>query len=119
LPNINAALLVAQLEQLDKFITSKRDLAIKYKEFFAINNISFITEPKDSKSNYWLQAVLLDDENQRNEFLKFTNKNGVMTRPIWKLMNELEMFKDYQSTTLDNAKYLEQRVVNIPSSVRL
>jgi len=100
-------------------VVSKRDLSIKYKEFFALNNVNFITEPKDSKSNYWLQAVLLDDENQRNEFLEFTNKNGVMTRPIWKLMNELEMFKDCQKTDLKNAKYLEERVVNIPSSVIL
>jgi len=119
LPNINAALLVAQLEQLKIFIASKRDLAKKYKEYFAINNINFITEPIDSKSNYWLQAVLLDDKIKRDDFLEFTNKNGVMTRPIWKLMNELEMFKDCQKDDLKNAKYLEERVVNIPSSVIL
>lgn len=119
LPNINAALLVAQLEQLEKFLASKRDLAIKYKEFFATNDITFIEELRECKSNYWLQAVLLNDLNQRNEFLDFTNKNGVMTRPIWKLMNELEMFKDCQKTDLKNAKYLEERVVNIPSSVIL
>ncbi len=117
LPNINAALLVAQLEQLEKFLDAKRDLTIKYKEFFATNDITFIEEPRECKSNYWLQAVLLDDLNQRNEFLDFTNKNGVMSRPIWKLMNELEMFKDCQKTDLKNAKYLEERVVNIPSSV--
>jgi dTDP-4-amino-4,6-dideoxygalactose transaminase len=119
LPNLNAALLVAQLEQLDKFLASKRELAIKYKEFFTANNMNFIIEPKDSKSNYWLQSVMLKDEKQRNEFLEFTNSNGIMTRPIWRLMNELEMFKDCQSTTLENSKYLEQRVVNIPSSVRV
>ena len=119
LPNLNAALLVAQLEQLDVFLKSKRGLAIKYKEFFSNQNMNFITEPKDSKSNYWLQAVLLDDIDQRNKFLEFTNKNGVMTRPIWKLMNELEMFKDCQTCDLKNANYLEERVVNIPSSVRV
>jgi perosamine synthetase len=119
LPNINAALLVAQLEQLDKFLDSKRELGIKYKEFFSNEKINFIIEPKNSKSNYWLQAILLKDKKQKDEFLNFTNKNGVMTRPIWKLMNELEMFKDCQSTDLKNAKYLEERVVNIPSSVRL
>jgi len=119
LPNINAALLVAQLEQLDKFLVSKRDLATKYKDFFSNENINFFEEPKDSSSNYWLQVVLLNDVNQRNEFLEFTNKNGVMSRPIWKLMNELEMFKDCQKTDLKNAKYLEERVVNIPSSVIL
>ncbi|MCT7626102.1 LegC family aminotransferase [Aliarcobacter butzleri] len=119
LPNINAALLVAQLEQLERFLVSKRELATKYKEFFSNLDINFIEEPKDSKSNYWLQAILLNDLNQRNEFLEFTNKNGVMTRPIWKLMNELEMFKDCQKDDLKNAKYLEERVVNIPSSVIL
>ena len=119
LPNINAALLVAQLEQLEKFLVSKRELAKIYDEFFSSNSIKFIKESENSKSNYWLQAVLLNDINQRNEFLEFTNKNGVMTRPIWKLMNELEMFKDCQKDDLKNAKYLEERVVNIPSSVRL
>ncbi|MDD5156449.1 LegC family aminotransferase [Sulfurimonas sp.] len=120
LPNINASLLVAQLEQLDNFLKSKRELTLKYKKFFSTNNeIKFIEEPKDSKSNYWLQTVLLNDKIKRDEFLDFTNKNGVMTRPIWRLMNELEMFKDCQCTDLKNAKYLEERVVNIPSSVRV
>jgi perosamine synthetase len=119
LPNINAALLVAQLEQLKGFLEAKRNLSLKYKEFFSSNNINFIEEPKNSKSNYWLQAVLLNDKKQRDDFLEFTNKNGVMTRPIWKLMNELEMFKDCKKTDLKNSKYLEERVVNIPSSVIL
>ncbi|MGE3591186.1 MAG: LegC family aminotransferase [Arcobacter sp.] len=119
LPNINAALLVAQLEQLEKFLVSKRNLAQNYKEFFTNKNITFIEEPKGCKSNYWLQAVLLDDKTKRDEFLEFTNKNGVMTRPIWKLMNELEMFKNCQKDNLKNARYLEERVVNIPSSVRV
>ena len=119
LPNINAALLVAQLEQLERFLVSKRELATKYKEFFSNLDINFIEEPKDSKSNYWLQAILLSDVNQRNEFLEVSNKNGVMTRPIWRLMNELEMFKDCRKDDLKNAKYLEERVVNIPSSVIL
>ncbi|HUH42312.1 MAG TPA: LegC family aminotransferase [Sulfurimonas sp.] len=119
LPNINAALLVAQLEQLDGFLKSKRELALKYKEFFSKNEIKFIEEPKESKSNYWLQAILLKDKQQRDEFLEVTNKNGVMSRPIWRLMNELEMFKDCQKGDLKNSKYLEERVVNIPSSVIL
>ena len=119
LPNINAALLVAQMENLDRFLNSKRELALSYEEFFKTSNIDFIKEPKDSKSNYWLQAILLNDLKQRDEFLEFTNKNGVMTRPIWRLMNELEMYKYCQKDELKNAKYLEERVVNIPSSVRL
>jgi len=118
MPNLNAALLVAQLEQLDNFIENKRALALKYESFFKDDdNIDFITEPKNSKSNYWLQAVLVKDIKKRDEFLDFTNTNGVMTRPIWKLMNELDMFQNCQCTSLDNAKYLEERVINITSSV--
>ena len=107
------------MENLDRFLESKRELALSYEEFFKTINIDFIKEPKDSKSNYWLQAILLNDLKQRDEFLEFTNKNGVMTRPIWRLMNELEMYKYCQKDELKNAKYLEERVVNIPSSVRL
>lgn len=118
MPNLNAALLVAQLEQIDTFLKSKRELAVKYKSFFdSYDTTEFITEPVNSSSNYWLQAVILKDKETRDAFLEFTNKSGVMTRPIWKLMNELEMFKDCESTSLNNAKYLEERIVNIPSSV--
>nr|WP_321266996.1 LegC family aminotransferase [uncultured Sulfurimonas sp.] len=118
MPNLNAALLVAQLEQLDTFLASKRELASKYEEYFKTKSeIDFIKEPRDAKSNYWLQALILKDEKTRDEFLDFTNKNGVMTRPIWKLMSELEMFKETQCADLKNSKYLQQRVVNIPSSV--
>ncbi len=120
MPNINAALLVAQLEQLDNFLENKRELTQKYEQFFATyNEIEFVKEPSNASSNYWLQAVILEDLEARDNFLEYTNKNGIMTRPIWKLMNELEMFKDAQCTNLDNAKYLEQRVVNISSGVTL
>lgn len=120
MPNLNAALLVAQLESLDKFVENKKELALKYDDFFKnIDDIQFIKQPKNSSSNYWLQTVKLKDKKQRDNFLEFTNKNGVMTRPIWKLMSELEMFKDCQKEDLKNAKYLEQRIVNIPSSVRI
>lgn len=117
MPNLNAALLVAQLEQLDDFLRSKKEIAKKYEEFFAqYNNIKFIKAPKDADSNYWLNGVLLKDEKERDQFLAFTNEHGVMTRPVWKLMNELEMFQDAQKTNLDNAASLALRVVNIPSS---
>jgi len=118
MPNLNASLIVAQLEQLENFINSKRKLALKYEEFFKDQDeIDFIKEPQNSKSNYWLQAVLVKDLKNRDVFLEYTNKNGVMTRPIWKLMNELEMFKNAQCSSLKNSKYLEERVVNISSSV--
>jgi aminotransferase in exopolysaccharide biosynthesis len=120
MPNLNAALLVAQLEQLDSFIESKRELALKYDEFFStIDDIKFISELENAKANYWLQAILFNDIEKRDEFLEYTNKNGVMTRPIWKLMNELEIFKSSQTTDLSNSKYLEERIVNISSSVTI
>ena len=119
MPNINAALLVAQLEQLDDFLKSKRELAHIYAEFFdKIDDIEFIKEPINSKSNYWLQSILLKDKDAREEFLSFANENGVMSRPIWKLMSGLKMYKKCQRGSLKNSKYLEQRVINIPSSVR-
>jgi len=120
MPNLNAALLVAQLEQLDKFVESKRDLALKYEEFFKGSvELEFVKEPSNSSSNYWLQAVIVKDISERDKFLEYTNSNGVMTRPIWKLMNELEMFKGAQTGNLENAEWLEERVVNISSSVRI
>jgi perosamine synthetase len=119
MPNLNASLLVAQLENLNLYLENKRDLAEKYKKFFQNKNLKFIEEPKNSKSNYWLNAILLRDKNERDNFLEMTNKNGVMTRPIWKLMNELEISKNYQTDDLKNSKYLADRVVNIPSSVRV
>lgn len=118
MPNINAALLVAQLEQLDGFLDNKRELARKYQAFFADKkDIHFVIEPENAQSNYWLQAVVLNDQQQRDRFLQFSNEKGVMTRPIWQLMNELDMFKYGQTDGLENSKYLEKRVVNIPSSV--
>ena len=76
-----------------------------------------MTEPIDAVSNYWLNAIILPNSETRNEFLKATNEAGVMTRPIWRLLNKLEMYKDCQTDALENAKWLEDRVVNIPSSV--
>lgn len=120
MPNLNAALLVAQLEQLEKFLESKKNLASIYGNFFSSkNSIKFICEPLESSSNYWLQAVMFDTKEERNAFLEFTNSNNVMTRPIWKLMNELQMFQACQTVELKNAKFLEERIVNIPSSVRV
>ena len=120
MPNINAALLVAQMENLDEFIVNKRDTANKYKEFFkTFKDIKFIQEPKNSKSNYWLNSILFKNKKQRDKFLKISNQNNIMTRPIWTLMSKLYMFKDAQCDKLKNAKYLEQRVVNIPSGVIL
>ena len=80
--------------------------------------MEFIKEPVGSVSNYWLNGLILKDENERNEFLEYTNSNGVMTRPIWKLMNKLEMFIGAQTGNLENSEWLEKRIVNIPSSAK-
>lgn len=119
LPNLNAALGCAQMETLESILKNKRELAHKYIDFFSSQNISFISELSESKVNYWLNAVVLNDKEQRDLFLKETNGVGVMTRPIWALMNTLEMFKTCQCTDLSNALWLEDRIVNIPSGVRL
>lgn len=117
-PNLNAALACAQLEQLNQFIEDKRLTAARYKEFFKTQPITFIEEPKETVSNYWLNAILLTDKNERDEFLTYSNNNGVMTRPVWTLMHKLSMFKHCIHDDLANSIELEERLVNIPSSVR-
>jgi len=120
MPNLNAAMACAQLEQLDFYIENKRELSDLYFEFFKKNkDIQLVREIEDAKANYWLNAVILDNKIKRNEFLNFTNSNGIMTRPIWGLMNKLEMFKNCPKADLTNAEWLEERVVNITSSVRV
>ncbi|MBI9033190.1 MAG: LegC family aminotransferase [Bacteroidales bacterium] len=121
MPNINAAMGLAQLEQLPIFLESKRKIAAAYKRYFDQRHdlgVSFISEPADSNSNYWLNSIQFHTIEERNSFLKFSNENGVMTRPTWKLMNELDIFLDCQTDDLLNAKLLSDSVVNIPSSVR-
>ena len=119
LPNLNAAMACAQVEQLDSFIKNKRNLALIYSDFFKTTDIKFITEPSKCVSNYWLNAVLLNNLEERNNFLEFTNKNNVMTRPVWTLMTKLEMFKGALKGNIENSEWLEDRLVNIPSSVRI
>lgn len=121
MPNINAALGCAQLEQIDRFIESKRATAKAYDEFFRNqpHGIKFMAEPENSRSNYWLNAVMLPDRATQHKFLEYTNDNGVMTRPVWELMNRLPMFKDAQHDSLENTIYLADRIVNIPSGVIL
>ena len=106
-----------QLEQLDSFVENKRELASRYHEFFESLDIHFVHEPQHTRSNYWLNGIILSDKKTRDEFLKATNEAGVMTRPVWRLLNKLDMYKDCQTDALENAQWLEERVVNIPSSV--
>ena len=119
MPNINAALGCAQLENLDKILANKRKTAMAYKDFFAGSDIKFFDEPENCKSNFWLNAVLLPSKEVQIKFLEDTNDNGVQTRPIWELMNRLEMFKDCQKDELKNSIMFADRVVNIPSGYAL
>ena len=119
MPNLNAALLTSQLENLGTFLSSKRSVAMAYKEFFKDKPYGFVEEPTNCHSNYWLNAIILQDKEERDLFLYETNSKGVNTRPIWTLMNKLPMFKDAQCGNLTNSEWLEERVVNIPSSVIL
>ena len=117
LPNLNAALGCAQLEQVEDFITTKRELAARYAEHLKGSELKFFTEPADCRSNYWLNAVICDSREHRDALLKATNVQGVMTRPIWTLMNHLPIYAHCRSGALTNAEWLEARVVNLPSSV--
>ena len=117
MPNLNTALLKAQLENLNLFLSKKRDLAKRYAKFFDSIGIKFISEPVDCLSNYWLMGVIMDDRKSRDELLKYANERSVMMRPAWRLLSELEIYKESIKDENKNAKYLADRIVNIPSSV--
>lgn len=118
MPNLNAALACAQLEQLDTFIQKKRDLAHEYHIYFESKGIQFRTELPNTKANYWLMCLELENKKERDSFLKETNELSVMTRPIWQLIFNSPSYQYFQRDDQSNALYLEQRIVNIPSSVR-
>ena len=120
MPNVNAALGCAQLEMLDAFIGEKRHIAESYKGFFADLNggIRFFAEPDNARSNYWLNALVFPGRTERDAFLEYSNGSNVMTRPVWKLMPKLPMYKHCEKGDLPTAERLEERIVNIPSSIR-
>jgi aminotransferase in exopolysaccharide biosynthesis len=117
LPNLNAALGCAQFEQLEAFIATKRELAALYSEHLKGTDLQFFTEPAQCRSNYWLNAVICENRAKRDELLHATNDKQVMTRPIWALMNHLPIYASCLRGSLPNAEWLEERVVNLPSSV--
>jgi len=120
LPNLNAALGCAQLEKISEILNNKRETAEEYKSYFSgCDGIHFVSERESTRSNYWLNCVVLPDKNARDNFLEFTNANGVMTRPIWNLMYRLPIYKDCFRAETPKAEWLEERIVNIPSGVRL
>jgi hypothetical protein len=116
MPNLNAALGCAQMEMLDTYLQQKRQLANSYEQFFKNSDVQFVTEPPYAQSNYWLNAVICPSITLRDELLKQTNKAGVMTRPIWKLMHRLPMFSNAPRGDLSYSEYVEAHLVNLPSS---
>ncbi|MEI6190031.1 MAG: LegC family aminotransferase [Chitinophagia bacterium] len=118
MPNLNAALACAQLEQLGSFIQNKRKLALEYSIFFESKGVKFRTELPNTKANYWLMCLELVNKKERDAFLKETNEHKVMTRPIWQLIFKSPIYSKFQRDSQENAIYLEDRIVNIPSSVR-
>ena len=117
MPNLNAALACAQLEQLDFFLENKRRLAKEYESFFAKKGIQFRNETPETKANYWLMCLELENKKERDLFLATSNQNNIMTRPIWQLMFRLPMYAHCQKDEQLNAMFLGERIVNIPSSV--
>ncbi|WAC44803.1 LegC family aminotransferase [Pseudomonas sp. SL4(2022)] len=117
LPNLNAALGCAQLEQLELFIASKRELATRYADHFADSDFEFFREPEHCRSNYWLNAVICPDRTQRDGLLNASNQAGVMTRPIWQLMCDLPIYAHCRHDGLAQSRWLSERIVNLPSSV--
>lgn len=118
LPNINAALGVAQLEQLSEFLAEKRALATQYRNLLKDTEFQFVDEPKGCQSNFWLNAVLCPDEQSRNHLLEVTNAKNVMTRPVWQLMCDLPMYVHCRRGNLDTSRNIAQRLVNLPSGVK-
>ncbi|MBX1867169.1 aminotransferase LegC [Campylobacter coli] len=118
--NINAAILLAGLENLELFLENKRELAKIYKDFFKNHDkCKFIDEKSNERSNFWLNTLLFKNENLRNIFLEECLKNNIFVRPVWKSLPSLKAFQNCQSNELINTKKLEKRLINLPSSVRI
>lgn len=117
MPNINAALGCAQMEKLDEFVLKKRNLAKRYESFFREKGIDFIIEPSGARSNYWLNAIILKSKEEKDMMLRITNRSKILTRPAWKLMHLLHMYKNSIRGDLSQAEYMADRVINIPSSI--
>jgi aminotransferase in exopolysaccharide biosynthesis len=118
MPNINAALGLAQISKLDKFVETKRKLAQIYRSFFQdLEGVEFVEEPPGGRSNYWLNALRFPSKEERTQFLEFSNKRGVQTRAVWTLMYKLPMYKDSFRIPTPTAEEVEEKIVNIPSGV--
>lgn len=118
MPGLNAALGCSQMEQLPTFLADKQIITQRYREWSNEQGVTFVDGQENTQANFWLNAFILEDKKQRDEFLSLSNEQGVMTRPIWQPMHLLEHFKDVQRTELNNTLHIMERLVNVPSSAR-
>lgn len=116
LPNLNAALGCGQMEVLTRVLANKRALAKQYRDFFSESDVQFCEEPSYATSNYWLNTIICPNKNYRDQLLTTSNSNGVMTRPTWRLMSRLPMYESKLHGDMTESIYLEERLVNLPSS---
>ena len=116
LPNLNAALGLAQIELLPKILKSKRMISEKYLEWGKKNGIDFIKDRKYTKSNFWLNTAITNSLSERNKMLEYTNNKGVITRPVWTPMHKMEIYQKFKKMDLSNTEWLYDRLINVPSS---
>ncbi|QDT03506.1 Putative pyridoxal phosphate-dependent aminotransferase EpsN [Rubripirellula lacrimiformis] len=122
MPNLNAALGCGQLEQLDHFLASKRNLAARYRDAFStIDGVRFVDQPTGTESNFWLAAIVLDQDQlkERDSILTLANSRGIGLRPAWQLMNDLPMYCDNPAMDLAVAKQVQASLINLPSGVQV
>ena len=122
MPSINAAIGIAQLKNLSFFLKTKKNIFNKYKEISKkFTEFDLIAEPKNCKSNYWLQGIILKKNSlkYRNQIIKFMNKNGIKSRPVWKLMHKIQYLKKFKHGDLSNSIRLEKKIINLPSGIGL
>ncbi len=119
MPNVNAALGLAQLEKLPELLESKKKLHEEYREFFKKNNIRSLTDPPGASSNHWLNGFFTESREERDAFLQFSHDQKIFCRPAWNLLPSLPMYRHCQTDGNENAKWVEDRLVNVPSSARI
>ena len=117
MPNLNAALGLAQMENIEEYLLKKRKLAFLYRDFFKDSEYEFINESRNVKSNFWLNSIICNNKKERDDLLKFLNKKSIFARAPWELMSNLKMFKWNIKDDLKNSKFIQQRLINLPSSV--
>ncbi|WP_027327671.1 LegC family aminotransferase [Helicobacter pametensis] len=119
LPNLNAALALAQMEQLPVFLEKKLEVAKAYEDFCFKHGFEFVSARADTLPNFWLNAIKLPNKQKRDDFLTQSNAQGIMTRPIWMPNHQNPMYQHCQHDGLKNSLYLQDRIINLPSSVRI